>query len=178
MIRGTCVHFDIDYINDMFGLTCEDDEHESFASYLRTVKRNKIVADLCEDSTQWIVAPKGSMSIKRENYVRKIIVNETFRCIEMGKSNLFFPLLITNLCLRHNVQKMSLDKVLLVKGRMISLATWSNLTGAEAKEKRKRKMSEPTPKSEAAKTMSTPTPATPLLEEPTLAKSVPIEEHM
>ncbi|KAK8492810.1 hypothetical protein V6N11_034743 [Hibiscus sabdariffa] len=30
MIQGTCVRFDVDYINDMFGLTCQDDEHESF----------------------------------------------------------------------------------------------------------------------------------------------------
>ncbi|KAK8584216.1 hypothetical protein V6N12_068462 [Hibiscus sabdariffa] len=149
MIRGTCVGFDADYINDMFGLTCEDDEYESFASSLTNAKRNKIVADLCEDNTKWTVAPKGSRSIKRlalKNQARgwnhflkaslmptshneivseermamlyfiimgrkinvgKIIVNETFKCIETDKSNILFPLLITNLCLRHNVPKMS-----------------------------------------------------------------------
>ncbi|KAK8557735.1 hypothetical protein V6N12_009961 [Hibiscus sabdariffa] len=75
---------------------------------------------------------------------------------------------------RHNVPKISSNKALLVKGRMISPATWRNLTGAEAKEKGKGKMNEPTPKSEATKTMPAPTP---LPEESSPAKSMPAEEH-
>ncbi|KAK8562187.1 hypothetical protein V6N12_049234 [Hibiscus sabdariffa] len=66
------------------------------------------------------------------------------------------------------------DKALAVRGTMISRETWKNLTGAEAKEKGKGKMGEPTPKSKAAKTMPVPTS---LPKEPTPAKSVLAEEN-
>ncbi|KAK9003835.1 hypothetical protein V6N11_018731 [Hibiscus sabdariffa] len=107
---GTCVRFDDDYVNNLFNLSCEDDEHENFASSLTTTKRNKIVADLCED-----------------------------------------------------------DKALVVKGMMISPVTWRHLIGAGTKEKGKEMMSEPTLKSEVAKSIPAPTPAKSLPEEPMLA---------
>ncbi|KAK9044610.1 hypothetical protein V6N11_058507 [Hibiscus sabdariffa] len=186
MIRGTYVRFDDDYVNNVFNLSCEDDEHENFASSLTTTKRNKIVVDWCEDGTQWIVAPKDSRSIKRvalKNQARgwnhflkatlmatshndtvleehmalllsiitymkinvgRIIVNETFKCIEMGNTNLFFPLFINNLCLQHKVPKLNSDNALAVKGTVTLSATWRQLTGAEKKEKAKERMSKPT----------------------------------
>ncbi|KAK8578794.1 hypothetical protein V6N12_069138 [Hibiscus sabdariffa] len=48
----------------------------------------------------------------RKIIVGKIIVNKTFKCIETSNTNLFFPLFITNLCLRHNVPKVDSDKAL------------------------------------------------------------------
>ncbi|KAK9045017.1 hypothetical protein V6N11_058907 [Hibiscus sabdariffa] len=80
----------------------------------------------------------------RKINVGSIIVNEMFKCIEMGNTNLFFPLFITNQCLRHNVPKLDSDKALVVKGTMISPATWRQLTEAEKKEKGNERMSEPT----------------------------------
>ncbi|KAK8584217.1 hypothetical protein V6N12_068463 [Hibiscus sabdariffa] len=57
---------------------------------------------------------------------------------------------------------------------MISPATWRILTGNKEKEKGNRKMNEPTPNSEAAKTM----PASiSFPEEPMPTKSVPTEEN-
>ncbi|KAK9018495.1 hypothetical protein V6N11_001469 [Hibiscus sabdariffa] len=51
MIRGTFVRFDADYVTNMFSLSCEDDEHENFASALMATKRSMIVVDFCEDGT-------------------------------------------------------------------------------------------------------------------------------
>ncbi|KAK8593350.1 hypothetical protein V6N12_045432 [Hibiscus sabdariffa] len=165
MIRGTCVRFEVDHVNNMFNLSCEDDGHENFASSLTATKRSKIVADLRVDGTQWVVAPKGSRSIKRvtlKNQARgwnhflkatlmsishndtiseehmallhsiitrrkiivgRIIVNEAFKCIEMGNTNLLFLLLITNLCFWHKVPKLTSDKALAVKGTLVLPAT-------------------------------------------------------
>ncbi|KAK8574469.1 hypothetical protein V6N12_062162 [Hibiscus sabdariffa] len=50
--KDISVRLDVDYVNNMFNLSCEGDEHENFSSSLTTTKRNKILADLCEDGTQ------------------------------------------------------------------------------------------------------------------------------
>ncbi|KAK8564700.1 hypothetical protein V6N12_058283 [Hibiscus sabdariffa] len=55
--------------------------------------------------------------------VGQIIVDETFKCIEKGTNNLVFPLLITNICMRHNVPKLDSGKALAVKGTVITVAT-------------------------------------------------------
>ncbi|KAK8569046.1 hypothetical protein V6N12_007578 [Hibiscus sabdariffa] len=65
MIRGVCVRLDEGYINSMFDLVCVDDGHEQFINSMTTAKRNKILADLCEPSTTWMVSAKGSRSVKR-----------------------------------------------------------------------------------------------------------------
>ncbi|KAK8563690.1 hypothetical protein V6N12_035831 [Hibiscus sabdariffa] len=89
--------------------------------------------------------------------VGHIIVDETFKCVEKGTNNLFFPLLITNVYMRHNVPKMDSDEALVVKGTMIIATTWRQLTRAETKEKSKWKVS--TPKLRAAKSvLMTPMP--------------------
>ncbi|KAK8574383.1 hypothetical protein V6N12_062078 [Hibiscus sabdariffa] len=80
----------------------------------------------------------------RKINVKRIIVNKTLKCIEMGNINLLFPLLITNLCFQHKVPKLNSDKALAIKGTTISPATWRHLTGVETKEKGKKRMTEPT----------------------------------
>ncbi|KAK8593773.1 hypothetical protein V6N12_045847 [Hibiscus sabdariffa] len=82
-----------------------------------------------------------------------------------GTTNLFFPLLITNVSMRHKMPKMDLDEALVVKGTMITTAICTQLIGAETKEKGKRKVS--TPKLRAAKSM----PATSM---PTDACNIPL----
>ncbi|KAK8597099.1 hypothetical protein V6N12_065575 [Hibiscus sabdariffa] len=158
MIRGECVRCDDGFINTMFDLPYEDDEHEVFVNSMTTAKRNKVLVDLCETDTTWTVSPKRSQSFKRfalkpqargGNHLLKasltttsqndtvseegmalshsiiivrqinvgcIIVDETFKCIEKGNNKIFFPLLITNVSMWHNVPKLDSDEALVVKG--------------------------------------------------------------
>ncbi|KAK9044525.1 hypothetical protein V6N11_058425 [Hibiscus sabdariffa] len=178
MHKGTCERFDVEYVNNMFNLPCEDDEHESFASSLTSANRNKILADLCEDGTHWIVATKGSQSVKRvalksqargQNHFLKVSLiltshNDTIseeRMVLLHSIITGKKIIIGKIIVNKTFNCIETDKALAVNGTVILAATWRQLTKVESKEMEKEKMNEPTPKE--------PTPANLLMLLPSIA---------
>ncbi|KAK8574784.1 hypothetical protein V6N12_062466 [Hibiscus sabdariffa] len=147
MHKGTCVCFDVDYVNNMFNFPRKDAEHESFACSLTSTNRNKIVADLCKDGTHWILATKGSQCINRValrspargwNHLLKASLMPTSHNDTVSEERMaLLQSFITGMKINYNVPKIDLDKAHAVKGIVISAATWRQLSEAEPKEKEK-----------------------------------------
>ncbi|KAK9020328.1 hypothetical protein V6N11_054817 [Hibiscus sabdariffa] len=114
-----------------------EDEHRKFINSMTTVKRNKILTDLCKSGITWTMSPKGSHSFKRvalksqargwNHFLKASLMPTTHNEIVSEE----------RMELWHDVPLLDSDEALVVKSTMITAATWQQLTGVESKDKGK-----------------------------------------